>query len=208
MRGDPITVRALGAGVAVPFLYYGAQAIAAPFFPGFSFLGTTASELGSDHSAHPFLFNGGAILLGVAGLVAAVGFFRAFRLLGTHPILAWLTSIALAVSGLSSLWAGCFPLPDPRHAGHPAFLIAMLSLPPFLAVAIWRRGHVALNCYLLANLFPLAVMIPIMSGVTALDTHIYRGLLQRIFALTVFLPIGVAAYVLATRTKALASPCC
>jgi hypothetical protein len=35
-----------------------------------------------------------------------------------------------------------------------------------------------------------------------LDTHDYRGLLQRVFALTVFVPIGVGAYVLARRTNA------
>jgi Protein of unknown function (DUF998) len=140
MRGNWITLRALDAGVAVPFLYYGAQAIAAPFFSGFSIMSSTASELGSDHSTHPSVFNAGAILQGVACLVASVGFFRAFGLLGTHPVLAWLTSLAVATSGLSSLWAGYFPLPDPRHVGHPAFLIAILSLPPLFAVALWRRG--------------------------------------------------------------------
>jgi len=41
--------------------------------------------------------------------------------------------------------------------------------------------------------------VPIMSGMSGLDTHTYRGLFQRIFALTVFPPIGVAAYVLARR---------
>ena len=203
MRGNWITLRALDAGVAVPFLYYGAQAIAAPFFPGFSVIGTTASELGSDHSTHPSVFNAGAILQGVACLVASVGFFRAFRLLGTHPVLAWLTSLAVATSGLSSLWAGYFPLPDPRHVVHPAFLIAILSLPPLLAAALWRQGHVALKSYLVANLILLGVMFPIMSGMSGLDTHIYRGLFQRTFALTVFLPIGIAAYVLAKRIRSL-----
>ena len=203
MRGSWITLRALDAGVAVPFLYYGAQAIAAPFFPGFSVIGTTASELGSDHSTHPSVFNAGAILQGVACLVASVGFFRAFRLLGTHPVLAWLTSLAVATSGLSSLWAGYFPLPDPRHVGHPSFLIAILSLPPLLAAALWRQGQVALKSYLVANLILLGVMFPIMSGMSGLDIHTYRGLFQRTFALTVFLPIGIAAYVLAKRIKSL-----
>jgi hypothetical membrane protein len=208
MHGDQITVRALRAGVAVPLLYYGVQAVAAPFFPGFSVLGTTASELGSDHSTHPYIFNGGAILQGVAGLIASVGFVRAFSRLGTHPVLAWLTSISVAVSGLASLWAGCFPLPDPRHAGNPTFLFAILSLPPLLTVAMWRPGHVALNAYLVANLILLAVMIPIMSGMSGLDTHTYRGLFQRIFTLTVFLPIGIAVYVFTKRIKSLAPACC
>jgi hypothetical protein len=41
-----------------------------------------------------------------------------------------------------------------------------------------------------------------MSGMTGLDTHAYRGLFQRVFALTVFVPIGIGAYVLARRIHA------
>ena len=74
MHRDWITRYALSTGVAVPFLYYGSQAAAAPFFPGFSFLGTTASELGSELSRHPAIFNDGSILQGIACLVASFGF--------------------------------------------------------------------------------------------------------------------------------------
>jgi hypothetical protein len=49
----------------------------------------------------------------------------------------------------------------------------------------------------------LAVMFPILSGFTGLDTHTYRGIFQRIFALTVFLPVGITSVVLMTRIKAL-----
>jgi len=41
-----------------------------------------------------------------------------------------------------------------------------------------------------------------MSGMTGLDTNACRGLFQRVFALTVFPPIGVGAYVLARRVTA------
>ena len=179
------------------------QAIAAPFFPGFSLIGTTASELGSDRSTHPSVFNAGAILQGVACLVGSVGFFRAFRLLGTHPVLAWLTSFAVAVTGLASLWAGCFPLPDPRHVGHPAFLIAILSLPPLFAVALWRRGHVALKSYLVANLNFSRRHVPnYQRDERARHPYLSRAISANL-ALTVFLPIGIAAYVLAKRVKSL-----
>ena len=89
MRGERITRCALYAGIAVPCLYYAVQALAAPFFPEFSFVGTTASELGSDRSSRPAIFNFGTVLLGVAWLIASVGFFRAFQPLGVHPVLAW-----------------------------------------------------------------------------------------------------------------------
>jgi hypothetical membrane protein len=193
---DRVTMSALYAGMAVPFLYYGVQALAAPFFSGFSLVGTTASELGSDLSRHPSVFNVGTMLQGVACLIASLGFFRAFGRLGIHPALAWPTSIALAIAGVAGFRAGYYPLPDPRHGGHPAFLVAMLLLPALLAAALWKRGHAALRAYFVANLLLLAIMVPIMSGMSGLDTHTYRGLFQRVFALTVFPPIGVAAYVL------------
>ena len=55
------------------------------------------------------------------------------------------------------------------------------------------------RAYFAATLVLLAVMVPVMSGVSGLDTHAYRGLVQRVFTLAVFPPIGVAAFVLARR---------
>jgi hypothetical membrane protein len=184
-------------------LYYGVQLVAAPFFDGFSVVGTTASELGSDRSTHPWIFNAGAILTGIAALLASAGFLRGLRQLGVPSILSWLPFLAVAATGASSLWAGIFPMPDPRHGGHPSLLIAMIAVPFVLAAAVWRVGASrAHKGYLAATILLLLVMVPIMSGMTGLDTHPYRGVLQRVFALTVFVPIGVGAYVLARRIHA------
>lgn len=192
--GDRLTLRALLPGVAVPFLYYGIQAAAAPAFPGFSVVSTTASELGSDLSRHPAIFNAGIMVLGVCALVASIGFVRAFRRVGTPPWLAWPAAFAVAMNGVQTLWAGYYPLPDPRHGGHPAFVVAMLALPVLLAAAMWRQGPV--RVYLLTNLALLGLMVPLMTGMSGLDTRLYRGLLQRAFTLTIFPPIGVCAFVL------------
>jgi hypothetical membrane protein len=195
-----MTLAALGLGIAVPFLYYGVQLVAAPFFPDFSIQGTTASELGSDRSLRPWILNAGAILTGIAALAGSVGYLIALRRLGAHPIVAWLSLLAVAATGLASLWSGFFPMPDPRHGGHPSLLIAMLALPFILGFALWRLGiSGAMQAYLVATIVLLLVMVPFMSGMTGLDTHHYRGLLQRTFALTVFVPIGVGAFVLARR---------
>ena len=188
-------------GIAVPLIYYGIQAAAAPAFPGFSFVGTTASELGSDLSLRANWFNVGIMVQGVATLVAAVGFLMALLRLRVHPALAVPTAAAVAMSGVQTLWAGFFPMPDPRHGGHPAFIIGMLLLPLLLTACIWsisRSG--ALRAYFLLTLLLLAVMFPVMAGLTGIDTQAYRGLVQRIFTLTIFPPIGVAAAVLARRT--------
>jgi hypothetical membrane protein len=202
-RSDDITLASLGFAIAVPLLYYGVQLVAAPFFPDFSVLGTTASELGSDRSTRPWIFNAGAILTGIAALVGSIGLLRALRRLGAHPIVGWLALLVVAGTGLSSLWAGIFPMPDPRHGGHPSLLIAMLAVPFVLAFALWRLGvSGATNAYHVATIVLLLVMFPIMMGMTGIDMHTYGGLLQRIFALTVFVPIGVGAYELARRIGA------
>jgi hypothetical protein len=194
--GSRLVAFALGAGVAVPFLYFGAQLAAAPFFPGYSFLRQSASMLGSDLSTCPAILNVGAVLTGVATLIAAAGFLPALRSRGTPRGIVWLTCMALVSSGLASVWAGTFHLPDPRH--NPGLLGAGSFLLPFLlAAAFWRSPDApALRIYLLANLLFMLALVPVMSGKTGIDRASYGGLLQRIAAATLFPPIGVVAWVL------------
>lgn len=194
---DKLTATALAMGVAVPLLYFGVQIAAAPFYPGYSFSSQVASELGSDRSTLPAVFNAGAIMTGIAALLASPGFLRALRRLGTAPPLAWLTSLGLMSTGLAGIWAGSFPLPDPRH--NPGLLgIGVFLLPLLLAAALWKRGG-PMKAYLLVNAILFLVLIPIMSGMTGLDTRGYQGLLQRIGASVLYLPIGVVAWFLFRR---------
>jgi hypothetical protein len=190
------TLLLLHLGVLVPFVYYGIQAAAAPFFPNFSFVGTTASELGSDLSRHPAVFNAGIMSLGVITLLASVGFLAALRRTGVSPVLAPLVAADLALNGVQTLWAGLHPLPDPRHGGYPVFVAGMLALPVLITLSLWRRASPRLRAYLVATLLLLAAMVPIFTGLTGIDRHAYRGLIQRVFTLTIFPPIGVAAWVL------------
>jgi hypothetical membrane protein len=189
----------LSAGVAVPFLYFGAQLAAAPFYPGYSFMSHTASELGSDESRLPTIFNIGAILTGLATLVAAAGFPPALQRLNANWVLAWLTGIALVSGGVASVNAGWFPMPHPRHDS--GWLgIGLFLTPVLLPATLWtQRSAVALKTYLVASVLLIAVLFPFMSGGAGVDIHGYRGLLQRLFALAVFPPIGVVSFFLASR---------
>jgi hypothetical protein len=115
-----------------------------------------------------------------------------------------LALLAVAGTGLSILSGGIFPIPDPRHGGHASLLIAMLALPFVLSFALWRLGvSWAIKAYLVATIVLLLVMLPIMMRMIDIDMHTYAGLVQRIFALTVLVPIAVAAYELARRIVAL-----
>jgi hypothetical membrane protein len=186
-------VTALLMGMAAPLVYFGVQIIAARFYPGYSFLRNTASQLGSDSSTFPAILNVGAILTGIAILFASIAFFLMLLRLGTAPIFVWLTALVMISFGVLGIRAGLFPLPDPRHSpgllGFSAFLI-----PPLFAAVIWKRDDAkAVKVYLIVNVILLVALIPVMSGMAGLNTQPYQGLLQRIAAMIVYLPIGVVA---------------
>jgi hypothetical membrane protein len=191
-----LTVTALRFGIAVPFLYFGIQLIAAPFFAGYDFLGMAASLLGSERSSLPVLFNVGAMITGVAALIAAFGFLSAFAVLKVQPVLAWLTAIAVFLCGLSSLWAGIFPMPDPRHGENP-FAIGLFVMPFVTLATFWNQSQI--RKYFLVCVLLFLALIPFMSGLIAIDRSALEGLLQRLLALAAFAPIGLTAYQLLKR---------
>jgi hypothetical membrane protein len=196
------TLFLLRLGVLVPFVYYGTQAVAAPFFPNFSFVGTTASEMGSSLSRHPAIFNTGIIALGVITLLTSLGYLLALRHVGVDPALALVTSADIALNGVQMLWAGLHPLPDPRHAGYTVFVAGMVALPVLIILSLWRRASPPLRAYFVATLLLLAAMVPVVSGVTGIDRRTYRGIIQRLYTLTTFPPIAIGAWALERRLRA------
>ncbi|MEP7155956.1 MAG: DUF998 domain-containing protein [Betaproteobacteria bacterium] len=201
-RGVVMTRCALQVGVAVPFLYYGTQLLAAPFYPGYSFATQAASMLGSDQALYPSLFNTGAIVVGIASLIASFGFVRALLRLHAYPALAWLAGISIAVGGVIAIKAGLFPLPDPRHGSGPLMVGALLT-PVLLLAALWTREDArGLKIYLVATNVLILLMIPVMSGITGWDTKNFTGALQRIATLALYPPIGITAWRLARMLRA------
>jgi hypothetical membrane protein len=189
-------VIALQMGFMVPFLYFGTQIIAAPFYPDYNFLTMPASLLGSDLARYPLIFNLGAMITGIATLIASLGFLYVFKLLPINPILAWLASIALALNGVASVWAGVFSIPDPRHGSNP-FAVGIFVFPILLLAALWTQPDARkIKTYLIVTNILFLMLIPVMGGMTGLDTRAYQGLLQRIAALIFFPPISVGAWYL------------
>jgi hypothetical membrane protein len=196
---EKATLWLLKFGIVVPLIYYGIQVLAAPYYPGFSVLRNTASELGSDRSEHAVIFNAGIMIQGVASLAASLGFFLALRRLRINSALAALTAVALAINGVQHIWAGYYPIPDPRHGGHPLFIVAMTVLPVLLTATLWRQVGTGLRVYFVSTLVLLAAVLTLRSELSGLERYEYRGLLQRVFSLAIFPPIGMAAYALASR---------
>ena len=209
-------VLALRLGVVAPVLYFGVQAAAAPFYPGYSFLSRDASTLGSEGSRFPAVFNVGAMAVGVAMLVVAAGFWYALRRLGTHAALAGSIALAIGGFGVSSINAGIFPLPDPRHSvGLAAAMgLGIVALPLLLPAALrsLQPGR-ALRAFLFGNALVLLALVPVMSGllqrieigagfeIPGLQWFLNncQGLLQRILAFVALAPVAATAWFLAKR---------
>ncbi|WP_019586679.1 DUF998 domain-containing protein [Deinococcus apachensis] len=182
------------AGLLVPVLYFGSQVLAAPSFPGFDFLRTTASDLGSDHSNVPGIANTGALLGALVTIVTAAWF--ALQLSRRVPVvLVALVTLALALTGAMNFWAWLHPLPDPLHGRNP-FTVASLILPVLLPLATWRLLSRGVRVYLLINLAGYLVLFAMFTGLYPGPTQTYPGLMQRLLAVTTFVPVAVLAVAL------------
>jgi hypothetical membrane protein len=151
---------ALAAAIGVPILYFGAQVGIMPFHPGYDALTQPASALGADGAPYAWLFNLGVLLTGILTIAAAWGIGRGLFAAGARPALAWLAGLALLSSGLASLNAGIFHLPDPRH--NPGWLGAgMFLFPPLLLAAAWSFDKArGLRLRLVLCLAAIAVLAP------------------------------------------------
>lgn len=194
---------ALACAIAVPFVYYATQLIAAPFYPGYSFLRQAASMLGSDQAPLPWIFNSGAVLTGLATAIGAIGIGLALRRLGRGALPTALVLIALLVNAAVSIKAAYYPLPHPRHGSGP-LMIGILLFPSLMILALWslERSR-AIKLYLFATNLWILALIPFMAHATGLDTRPYTGLLQRLATLAIYPPIGIAAWYLASRLREL-----
>ena len=92
-------------------------------------------------------------------------------------------------------------MPDPRHGSNP-FAIGIFLFPILLTFALWNRSHTSpIKMYLIITNLLFIALIPIMSGISGINTQGYQGLLQRIVALVFFVPISVGSYFLIQHTK-------
>jgi len=181
------------AAVAMPLFYFGSQLAAAPFYPGYSFSRDTASMLGTSFSQHPWIFNVGAILTGTAALLGAIGLHGAF-VATTNVVIAWLIGLSVAATGVMSIKAGLFPLPDSRHASWGFLVFFTIATPLLLLIGVWKRPNTnGLRLYLAASIALIVALFPFLSGM-AHTTLLQPGVFQRLFALATFLPVGIVAH--------------
>ncbi len=143
--------------------------------------------LGTHFSRHPWIFNAGEILTGVAALAGAVGLYRVFRR-ETHFLLSWLIGFAVACIGVMAIKAGMFPMPDPRHNSWELLQKFILITPHLMLIGLWKkRNSSGLRIYLILSITLLLVLGP-------LGSRIGRGTLQRLIAVGTLVPVGVTGF--------------
>ncbi len=180
--------------LSAPFGYFLIQLIAAPFYPNYDFIRLAASNLGSPESFNPLIFNLGSMLSGVVMVLGAYGFWRGFQTIRTSRVLVWLICTAVILVGFSSLWAGIYPLPDPKHGENPFALFGLLPMPFLMTAAFWANPKA--RVWLGMSVLLLVALMPVMSGAIAIDRAGYDGLLQRLLALACYAPIAIGAVLL------------
>ena len=182
------------AGIAVPILYFGTVFGSALLYPGYNHVTQYASELGSASARYPAVFNTGIVLTGLAFGVAGFGFFFAVRRLTGKSLLAALIGLTLLAMSFSTLMGGLFPIPDDRHGGYGVGM-AFHLMPLLLPIALWKRRSLrGLNIFLLVMFVVMVGFFAIMMGAGSLMTRANVGVFQRIYALTSFPWLAVAAY--------------
>jgi hypothetical membrane protein len=191
----------LGAGVAVPVVYYVNLLVCSLLYPGYDHARQWVSELGSASARYPGLFNGALVLLGLLGVAAGPGFGWALRRHGAGRVVSVLVTLLVAGFGVAMAMGGLFPMPDPRHNGF-GLAIGLLLVPPLMAWGLRRWSELrGLRIFLLANWVAMVSLFVILMGVGELVTRANVGLWQRAFSLTMFPWLGIAARVLTPRRE-------
>lgn len=183
----------LRVGIAVPVLYFGSVFVASLFYPGFSFVRQYASELGADGAPHPQILNVGLMLVGLAAMFTAFGFWRALRSLNAGAIPKRWTWCIIAMFGVAMWFAGFYPHPDWRHSGF-GLSFPLLGGPAMLAAALWNRNEAKmLNRYLICTNIFMVAMVAIMFGTGRTQ---FAGLCQLLYSIAAISWMGVSAYML------------
>ncbi|HEV2082810.1 MAG TPA: DUF998 domain-containing protein [Brevundimonas sp.] len=183
---------ALWAGPVLLAIYYGAQVAGAAAWPGYDPVRQVASELGAAPSPVAGPFNAAIVVVGLLALVNAAGHFAALRRDG-----AWLASAAaaaIALFGASTIVAGLFPLPDPRHAAGGPLVVLCMAYPVVMAIAL-RQERSWLVIFGLCVVGVVAA-IWVMSGAAGVDRGRWAGAIQRPVALALLGPFALGSLAL------------
>ena len=191
----------LGAGIAMPVIYFGNLIVAEAMSPAVNAWMRLPSDLGVAPLQWAPVFNAGLIAVGASAIFGAGGLFLGLRRLGAKLALSGATGLAMTVSGLVMAMAGLFPLPNPLHYGFNLLPLGMLT-PLLGALALGASRDAGPDRLIVGAGFLLTVAIVVASEtVDGLVTHANAGIWARGLAFVAFSTIACLCWAVLKRVR-------
>lgn len=194
-------------GALVPLIYYGVLIGGGYMTPGYDHATMYASELGMAGKPAAQIFNYGIIAAGGLAALAGLGVFLGMRTLGANILWALLASVCLIAWGVSFVFGGLHPMPDPLHNGYMLGL-AIIPAPLFMLLGLAGRSDMGgLKSLLMITFLAMVVLTLIMFNVGELNLvkTANVGLWQRGYSLAMIPWIGIACLCIDQRLSSKAT---
>ncbi len=187
-------------GVLVPVLYYGVLLVGGYLTPGYNHLTQYASELGMAGKPAAQIFNYGIIAAGGCAVAAALGVLIGMKSLGSNILWAILAAVCLAAWGVSFVYGGLYPMPNPLHAGPVTFMglgLGLMAIPAALFMFLGLSGRSdmgGVKSLLILSFLAMIGLTLVMYNVGGLNlvSSANVGLWQRGYGLAMIPWIGLA----------------
>ena len=172
----------------LPLLFFIPVFVAGFLTDGYSMISQHASEITlTDFGLAKTVINGGALLTGASCIILAFGIALNFKKF-------YLSSVFLAIFGLSMLSNGIYPMGTIMHGFYGIGLSLMLL--PFIACYELKNENINKRFFTLSLISGIVIFVYLWSMLVGLDPSNYRGLTQRIASVFIFGWISYLAYTL------------
>ena len=181
-------------GILVPVIYYAVLIGGGYMTPGYDHMTMYASELGMAGKPAAQIFNYGIIAAGVCAILGGIGILFGMRALGSGIVWAVLASLAVIAWGVSFVFGGLHPMPDPLHNGYMLGLAVILA-PLFMFLGLAGRSEMGgLKAVLIISFLAMVALNVIMFNIGELNLvkSSNVGLWQRGYGLAMIPWIGIA----------------
>jgi glucans biosynthesis protein C len=181
----------LWAGIVAWVIFLLNLFVLAAVTPDYSHITNMISDLGRIEAPYHKIFNATFILYGLLYLPTGLGFFYSVKWFTGRNQLAITIGFLVAMFSISPIFAGLYPLPDPRHSGYGIGDIVQLILPFFLALAFWKTQGARSFAFFHLMSFIIFIIISFILIAIRLIGHgnipNMGGFIQRISILIVFI---------------------
>lgn len=179
----------LWGGIVSWIIYIPTVLVLAAITPGYSHVADIISMMGRHEAPYHQILNSVTILYGFLILTSGLGFFYSVKRLTGRNKLAMTIGILVGLFGISSIFVGLFPMPNPRHNAYGIGNLQVV-IPFFLALAFWESEETRPFAFFHIVSFIIILLVFVSSAIVIAGSPgnipSNMGLLQRIIILSIF----------------------